>query len=178
MKSIIVFLLLAFLFISCTKNDTLFVKVNSASSHVNFKNQLTPTTDLNILNYLYYYNGAGVSAADFNNDGDYNDPGENTPVGSTVTNGLGNYQFDNLEAGQYQVHFELPANHVYTSQNIGSESIDSDADANTGITELFQLGIGECNNDIDAGIYELDDKINIGNLAELSEQILSIWSLI
>lgn len=33
-----------------------------------FANTLRNTTDLNILNYLYYYNGAGVALGDFNND--------------------------------------------------------------------------------------------------------------
>jgi hypothetical protein len=36
---------------------------------MDFTNKLTNTPDLNILNYLYYYNGAGVAASDFNNDG-------------------------------------------------------------------------------------------------------------
>lgn len=69
MKSTRAFFLLSFIVISCTKNTTLFVKVDATHSNVNFANQLTPSTDLNILTYLYYYNGAGVSAADFNNDG-------------------------------------------------------------------------------------------------------------
>lgn len=34
-----------------------------------FSNTLQSTTSLNILNYLYYYNGAGTAIADFNNDG-------------------------------------------------------------------------------------------------------------
>jgi len=96
MKSTKVFLLLAFLLISCTKNDTLFVKVNSASSHVNFKNQLTPTTDLNILNYLYYYNGAGVSAADFNNDGLVDLVFAGNQVNDELYINKGNLQFEKI----------------------------------------------------------------------------------
>ncbi len=34
-----------------------------------FVNRLTDTPQLNIIDYLYYYNGAGVSAGDINNDG-------------------------------------------------------------------------------------------------------------
>ena len=34
-----------------------------------FTNTLTNTKELNILNYLYFYNGAGVATGDFNNDG-------------------------------------------------------------------------------------------------------------
>lgn len=36
---------------------------------ITFSNNLKSTIDLNILNYLYYYNGAGVAIGDFNNDG-------------------------------------------------------------------------------------------------------------
>ena len=39
------------------------------STGVDFVNQLSPTAELNILTYLYYYNGAGVAVADYNNDG-------------------------------------------------------------------------------------------------------------
>jgi len=38
-------------------------------SNITFNNTLYNSKDLNILNYLYYYNGGGVAVADFNNDG-------------------------------------------------------------------------------------------------------------
>jgi hypothetical protein len=82
---------------------------------------------------------------------------------TTTTDNNGNYVFDNLENGEYQVHFELPNNNQFTSQNVGNEGIDSDANSMTGLTEPFQLGVGECNNDLDAGIFQLDEKVNIGN---------------
>ena len=68
MKEFIVCSLL-FLLVSCNNNDSLFVSLPSNKTQIKFQNKLTSTTDLNILNYLYYYNGAGVAAADFNNDG-------------------------------------------------------------------------------------------------------------
>lgn len=40
-----------------------------SNSGIEFTNQLTTTTDLNILNYLYFYNGAGTAVLDVNNDG-------------------------------------------------------------------------------------------------------------
>ncbi|MEM9647353.1 MAG: VCBS repeat-containing protein [Bacteroidota bacterium] len=60
-----------FFSVSCSKNQpkTLFKTVSSYHSGVTFKNHLIETPELNILNYLYYYNGGGVAAADFNNDG-------------------------------------------------------------------------------------------------------------
>ncbi|HEX5025892.1 MAG TPA: VCBS repeat-containing protein, partial [Agriterribacter sp.] len=36
---------------------------------MNFNNQLTPTDSFNMFNYMYFYNGSGVGAGDFNNDG-------------------------------------------------------------------------------------------------------------
>ncbi|WP_289060818.1 VCBS repeat-containing protein [uncultured Zobellia sp.] len=64
---------LSLLMISCSEKKqeptTLFQKLEATSTGVSFKNTLKNTPDLNILNYLYYYNGAGVAAADFNNDG-------------------------------------------------------------------------------------------------------------
>ncbi|MCB0376193.1 MAG: VCBS repeat-containing protein, partial [Sinomicrobium sp.] len=58
-----------FLWSSCTKKEPLFIALDSEQTRIDFQNTVTNTTDLNILNYLYFYNGAGVAAADFNNDG-------------------------------------------------------------------------------------------------------------
>ncbi|XLS28755.1 VCBS repeat-containing protein [Flavobacteriaceae bacterium M23B6Z8] len=52
---------------SCEKKDRLFV-LNDATG-IQFANTLTDTPELHILSYLYFYNGAGVAVADFNNDG-------------------------------------------------------------------------------------------------------------
>jgi len=68
MREFIAYCLLLSL-ISCTNNNSLFVSLKKNKTQINFQNNLTSTADLNILNYLYYYNGAGVAAADFNNDG-------------------------------------------------------------------------------------------------------------
>ncbi len=63
-----------FLFLSCADEtseieDARFRIVPSEETGIGFKNEITSTKDLNILNYLYFYNGAGVAAGDFNNDG-------------------------------------------------------------------------------------------------------------
>lgn len=60
--------------VACTrpdeiKPDKLFTRVDPAKSGVNFRNDLKDTDDFNIIEYLYYYNGAGVAAGDINNDG-------------------------------------------------------------------------------------------------------------
>lgn len=69
MRSLII--ILAFLcFTSCITEreiEPLFKEV--PNSGVSFNNHLPQQKNLNILNYLYFYNGAGVATADFNNDG-------------------------------------------------------------------------------------------------------------
>ena len=65
-------IILAFclLFSSCTPAEKKrFSKVDPSHSGIRFNNSLTDTPELNILTYLYYYNGGGVAAADFNSDG-------------------------------------------------------------------------------------------------------------
>ncbi|MEM8848357.1 MAG: VCBS repeat-containing protein, partial [Bacteroidota bacterium] len=64
--------LVGILFSGCKQKqekEKLFEKRNASETGVSFKNQLTDTPELNILTYLYYYNGAGVATGDFNNDG-------------------------------------------------------------------------------------------------------------
>ncbi len=43
--------------------------IQAKGTGISFSNTITNTTQLNILNYLYFYNGAGIAIADFNNDG-------------------------------------------------------------------------------------------------------------
>jgi hypothetical protein len=67
---------LIFLFIflaSCEEeknsDNFLFENLPAETTGLNFSNNLTETNALNILDYLYYYNGGGVAVGDINNDG-------------------------------------------------------------------------------------------------------------
>ena len=51
------------------KDVVLFEKLDSKKTHIDFSNNITETKDFNILDYLYFYNGGGISAGDINNDG-------------------------------------------------------------------------------------------------------------
>ena len=54
---------------SCTSGESyLLTEVPATHSGIHFENTLSETPELNILTYLYYYNGSGVMAADFNGD--------------------------------------------------------------------------------------------------------------
>ena len=90
---------LAFLVIyGCRGQDNLplFEKLDPAQTSVDFTNTLKQTTDFNIINYPYFYDGGGVSIGDINNDG--------LPdiylTANTQANGLylneGNFQFTNI----------------------------------------------------------------------------------
>ncbi|MBW8242202.1 VCBS repeat-containing protein [Muricauda oceani] len=62
-------LFLAVLAISCDEGGSLFENPDPKKTGLDFTNALTPTKDLSILDYLYFYNGGGVSIGDINNDG-------------------------------------------------------------------------------------------------------------
>lgn len=69
---ILVAVFIGFLFSSCKKNideKPLFEILEEKQTGITFSNDLTTTLEKNIFNYLYFYNGAGVGAGDFNNDG-------------------------------------------------------------------------------------------------------------
>lgn len=64
----IVVFIITFLIISCNNEKTLFVKLDNASSGISFENTLEQSDDFNIIDYLYFYNGGGVSVGDINGD--------------------------------------------------------------------------------------------------------------
>ena len=47
----------------------LFEVLDAARTGLNFSNNLTYNQQLNLFKYIYFYNGSGVGAGDFNNDG-------------------------------------------------------------------------------------------------------------
>ena len=52
-----------------TNGSHLFEVRDPSGTGLDFVNKLTPTQQFNVIRYMYYYNGAGVGAGDFNNDG-------------------------------------------------------------------------------------------------------------
>jgi hypothetical protein len=65
------FLLCLTLFQACKTepDDVRFQLLSSEETGIDFSNDLTPTKEQNIFSYMYFYNGSGVGAGDFNNDG-------------------------------------------------------------------------------------------------------------
>lgn len=50
-------------------SDALFSLLDAKDTHIDFQNILTEGLNTNILMYEYFYNGGGIAAGDFNNDG-------------------------------------------------------------------------------------------------------------
>ncbi|MCX6050072.1 MAG: hypothetical protein NT075_33665, partial [Chloroflexi bacterium] len=73
---------------------------------------------------------------------------------NTQTDSTGHYLFSNLATGGYIVGFALPgSDYLFSPPNQGSDrAVDSDAGQN-GRSNLVQLGQGENNLTIDAGIF-------------------------
>src|SRR5450759_4525008 len=73
MKNSLTILLLFLMLISCKDEEKavepLFTLLPPSVTKIDFKNKLTETEQSNIIEYLYFNNGAGVAAGDINNDG-------------------------------------------------------------------------------------------------------------
>ena len=54
---------------SCHREGQVFVELDSSESGIDFVNAVQDSEKVNILDYLYFYNGGGVAAGDINNDG-------------------------------------------------------------------------------------------------------------
>lgn len=52
-----------------TSSTSLFELKDDQRTGLHFANRLTPTQQFNVFDYMYFFNGAGVGAGDFNNDG-------------------------------------------------------------------------------------------------------------
>ncbi len=74
---------------------------------------------------------------------------------STATDANGFYLFDMLDPGAYYVQFkDIPTDYTFSPKDVAtSDTQDSDADVNTGVTAPVTLSAGQAYRDLDAGIY-------------------------
>src|SRR5690625_4566564 len=62
--------ILLILFSSCTRDHHKRIeKLEASQTGIDFNNENIPTPELNIFNYLYFYDGAGVAAGDLTGNG-------------------------------------------------------------------------------------------------------------
>ena len=68
-------IMLILVLFSCTQersvesDSALFRLLEADETNIDFDNSPEPTLALNVFNYMYFYNGGGIAAEDFNNDG-------------------------------------------------------------------------------------------------------------
>ena len=79
---------------------------------------------------------------------------DDSVVASTTTNANGVYTFNNVSNGAYKVQFYIADGYEFSPQNQGSDdTLDSDANASTGITSSFVLSPDATVANIDCGMH-------------------------
>ena len=83
---------------SCSRKEEqkLFEQVPSSKTGIRFENNIKSSFDFNILDYNYFYNGGGVCAADFNNDGLTDLYFTGNQVSSKLYLNKGNFTFEDV----------------------------------------------------------------------------------
>jgi CshA-type fibril repeat protein len=85
---------------------------------------------------------------------------EGTFVKETKTGASGLYEFKDLMAGEYYVVFEIPDTYKVSPQNVGTNrSADSNANSETGKSDIITLVAGVDNRTVDMGLYQEAGKI-------------------
>ena len=79
-----------------TSSSEIFKTLNASKTGIDFENLLSYRTELNIIEYLYYYNGGGVAIGDINNDGLEDIYFAGNQVSDQLYLNLGNLQFKNI----------------------------------------------------------------------------------
>ena len=93
---------ISIVFIGCFSNkekissSEIFKTLNVSKTGIDFENLLSYRTELNIIEYLYYYNGGGVAIGDINNDGLEDLYFAGNQVSDQLYLNLGNLQFKNI----------------------------------------------------------------------------------
>lgn len=119
---------------SCQKKEhTLFEILSPSKSGVTFQNTVTETDSLNILDYLYFYNGGGVAMGDINNDGLPDLYFSSNQEKNTLYLNKGNLKFEDISATA-----KVEGN---SSWNTGCIMVDINGDGWLDIYVLAVVGI-------------------------------------
>ncbi|MEK9741005.1 MAG: VCBS repeat-containing protein [Flavobacteriaceae bacterium] len=99
--SIFSIIILIILFTNCknsleNKSSFFFKSLEGSTTGITFENNLEYKTQLNIIEYLYYYNGGGVAVGDINNDGLEDLYFSGNQVGDKLYLNLGNLKFQDI----------------------------------------------------------------------------------
>jgi len=100
MKQTIQYLFIFILLSGCSKDEKtgpeLFTVLSPEETKVGFLNQLTETEQFNMIQYLYFNNGAGIAAGDINNDGLVDLYFSGSQVGNKLYLNRGNLVFEDI----------------------------------------------------------------------------------
>ena len=90
-------IIILFIFFGCSKKEgSLFSNPDASKTGVDFANILTESNKLNILDYLYFYNGGGVAVGDIDNDGLVDIFFSGNQVKNKLYRNLGNLKFEDI----------------------------------------------------------------------------------
>ena len=112
---------------SCNNNQESNRFKKLKESGISFNNALLSSPDLNILNYLYFYNGAGTALADFNNDGLIDIYFTGNQVADKLYLNKGNLTFEDISEAS-------GINKLENSWNTGVTTVDINAD---GLMDIY-----------------------------------------
>jgi len=135
----IIYLLITGFFIcltSCTSKKSrnlpaLFDALDSKQTGLVFSNKLTPTQDFNVFKYMYFYNGGGIGAGDFNNDGKIDVFFAANQVSDRLYLNTGNLQFKDVTA-----EAQIPADGGWST---GVSVVDIN---NDGLLDIYICRVG------------------------------------
>ena len=97
----IILLLSSFWFHDCSQKQQPIHALSSHHTGVLFNNQIDLDTDFSIIDYMYFFNGAGTALGDFNNDGLEDLFFTGNRVSNALYQNTGNFKFQDVtkEAG-------------------------------------------------------------------------------
>lgn len=78
------------------EDDTIFTLRTGSETGLTFQNTIVHTDEMNILEYMYFFNGGGVGAGDFNNDGLVDLYFSGNQVANKLFLNKGNLQFEEV----------------------------------------------------------------------------------
>src|SRR6476469_2246359 len=133
-KLILVWIIICFAF-ACknkAKAPVFFRTLTADSTGLNFANNLTPTNEFNMFHYMYFYNGAGVGAADFNNDGLIDLFFASNQSDNKIYLNKGRLHFDDVTAAA-----QIPQDHGWST---GVSIVDIN---NDGLQDIYVCRVGQ-----------------------------------